>query len=123
MNEIRKLVDFATISIWPMAPLIAINWAEISPYFCKFCIIFDVFYEDFELFIPFRCVFRIFLCEIIFLEKVLKWPFVPDADIIVDEVFDIRVTSEEPEKLVNYTFCEDFFVLKKREGQDAGGGR
>lgn len=104
--DFLDLIYSFTIKI---SPLISIHWSQISPCFCKIWIIFYIFYEELELVIPFRCVFWIFLCEITFLEIVLKGPLVPDTNIIIDKIFDISITREEPEKLMNDAFCKYFY--------------
>lgn len=98
-----------------ISPLIAINRSEFTPLFREIIISFYFLNKNFHFFFPFWCIFWIFFCEIIFLKICLKWPLVPYSDIVIDEIFDISITREKPEKLMDDTFCEYFLRCQKRK--------
>lgn len=110
IDDFLYLVDALPVEI---SPLIAIHRSEIAPCFRESGIVFDVFDKNLELLVPLRSVFRIFLRQAVFLEIILEGPFVPDADIVIDEVFDVRITGEEPEEFMDDAFREDFFRGEK----------
>lgn len=112
IDDFLYLIDALTIEI---SPLVAIDWSEISPFFCKSVVVFYFFDKNLQLFIPFRSVLAIFLCKIIFFQIVLEWPFIPYSDIIIYEIFDIGISREKPEEFMDDAFRKYFFCRQKRK--------
>ncbi len=83
------LIDTFAIEI---SPLVTINRSEFAPLFGKGSISFYFFNKDFHFLFPFWSIFRVFSSQIIFFEVCLKWPLIPNSDIIIDEIFDIRIS-------------------------------
>lgn len=112
INHFLYLINAFAIEI---SPLVTIDGSELTPLLRKIGISFYFFNKIFHLFFPFWSIFWIFFCEIIFFEIRLKWPFIPDSHIIVHEVFDIGITREEPEELMNNAFRKNFLGCQKRK--------
>jgi hypothetical protein len=89
IDDFLYLINAFTIEI---SPLIAIDWSEFSPFLSKVDISFDFFNKCFHFLFPFRCIFGIFLSEIIFFKVALKRPLIPYSDIIINEIFDIGIS-------------------------------
>jgi len=89
IDDFLYLVDTLAIKI---SPLITIDWSELTPLFRKIGIGFYFFNKDFHFLLPFWGIFWILFFESIFFEIGLKWPFIPNSDIIIDEVFDIGIS-------------------------------
>jgi hypothetical protein len=45
----------------------------------------------------------------------LKWPLIPYSHIVINQVFDVCISREKPEKLMDDTFCENFLRSEKGE--------
>ena len=50
-----------------------------------------------------------------FLAINLVWVVVPNMHIIIDEIFDIRISLDEPEKLMQNSFPIHFLCREKRQ--------
>ena len=112
IDDCLNLIDTFTIKI---SPLIAVDWSELAPFFCKISISFYFLDKYFHFFFPFWRIFWIFFFEGILFEISLKWPLIPDSDIIVDEIFDICIPRKKPKKLMNNSFCKNLLGSEKRK--------
>lgn len=109
------LVDDSTFFGLPGTPLLPVDRAEISPLARECFIIFDAIDKYEECRVPLWTIsweLRIFAC---FFQILRKCPLIPDFDIILYEISDIRISGDEPYELVDDTLYEDLFRRQERK--------
>lgn len=103
-----QLVDFAAVSGRPAAPLDAVDGAELAPFAQKALVRFYFFDK---LFVgDFGSFSRLYGPFVLFVR-----PFVPDADVVFDEVGDVRRAGKEPDQFVDDAAEKGFFGGEERE--------
>lgn len=101
-----ELVDNPSVARLPTSPLDSVDVSEISPFECELGAFFD-FRDKFILREIPNLTFH--HCRLI----VLVWPLVPDVHVVIDEIFDIGVSTNEPEEFMDY--CTQEYLLGRKK--------
>ena len=115
IEYILHLIDDISFFCLPSPPLLAVDRTKISPLQGKIYIGFDLLDEYKELSIPLWTIARKILIFSGFFEIFGKCPFIPDFDVVLNEISDIRITGDEPDEFMNNSADKYFFSRQERE--------
>lgn len=105
IDSILELIYVSSIFRRSSSSLLAIYWSKVAMFDCKVMI---CCYLVCELFYSFSLVVCVFLV-------LIKRSFVPDADFVLAEIFDVTLAFDEPYEFVCHSWEMYFFGSKKRK--------
>ncbi len=108
VNSVLQLIQMPAIFGRSSSSLLPIDWSKIAVFDCKFmvwCYLVCKFFDSFSLVV---CMFFVFI----------KRSFVPDADFVLAEIFDIALASDQPYKFVSY--CWEMYFFGSEEWKSFG---